>query len=187
MDYDESTSYLSPSLQGRLTGGRRGVFARRRIRSGEVLAVWGGEVMTEKRFNRLPAERQRISVQVEEHLYLAPQAEGPAEWFNHSCDPNAGMMGQITLVALRDIAPGEEVCYDYAMSDGSPYDEFECHCGAAACRGRITGNDWRKAELWEQYRGYFSPYLQRRIEALRTREAAPLKLLRRPVRSAAER
>jgi hypothetical protein len=172
MDYDEPTSHLSPALGSRPVNGGRGVFAKRRIRAGEVLAVWGGEVMPERRFNQLPPERQRISVQIEEDLYLAPAVEGPAEWVNHSCHPNAGVLGQVSLVAMRDIEVGEEVCYDYAMSDGSPYDEFTCHCGAPQCRGRVTGNDWRIPELWERYRGYFSPYLQRRIDHLRQHQTA---------------
>ena len=48
----------------------------------------------------------------------------PADWVNHSCEPNCGLSGQIALVALRRLEPGEEVCFDYAMSDGSPYDQF---------------------------------------------------------------
>ena len=40
-----------------------------------------------------------------------------------------------------------------------------CQCGGPDCRGRITGNDWQLPDLWERYRGHFSPYLQRRIDA----------------------
>jgi hypothetical protein len=79
------------------------------------------------------------------------------------------MSGQIALVAIRDIQAGEELCYDYAMSDGSPYDEFECNCGAPNCRGRVTGDNWRDAELQEKYAGYFSPYLQRRIDQMQVK------------------
>ncbi|HMY16300.1 MAG TPA: hypothetical protein PKA58_08205, partial [Polyangium sp.] len=52
---------------------------------------------------------------------------------------NAGLDGQIVLRAMRGIVPGEEICYDYAMSDGSDYDEFECTCGTPDCRQQITG------------------------------------------------
>ncbi len=58
---------------------------------------------------------------------------------------------------------------DYAMCDGSPYDEFDCECGSPLCRGRVTGEDWRNPELWQRYAGHFSPYLARRIDALRRR------------------
>ena len=90
----------------------------------------------------------------------------PADYVNHSCEPNLGLRGQISLVALRDIQANEEVCFDYAMTDSTPYDEFECHCGLPTCRGTITGNDWKRPELWAKYAGYFSPYLQRRIDRL---------------------
>ena len=40
------------------------------------------------------------------------------------------------------------------------------------CRGRVTGNDWRDPTLWKRYAGHFSPYLQRRINALQ-REQSP--------------
>lgn len=40
-----------------------------------------------------------------------------------------------------------------------------CRCGTPACRGRVTGQDWRRPELHERYRGDFPPYLQRRIDA----------------------
>jgi hypothetical protein len=76
------------------------------------------------------------------------------------------LSGQITLVAIRDIEPNEEVCFDYAMSDSSDYDEFECHCGTTSCRTKVTGLDWKLPELQRRYRGYFSPYLQRRIDRM---------------------
>ncbi len=150
-----------------MVDGSRSAFARFPIRKGDVIAIWGGQVVSRERFTQLPASLQQISVQIEDDVYLAPTREGPGEWINHSCDPNAGMSGQVVLVALRDILPGEQVCYDYAMTDGSPYDEFTCGCGSPLCRGHVTGNDWSLAALWDRYHGYFSPYLQRRIDMMR--------------------
>jgi len=95
------------------------------------------------------------------------QPSEPADYVNHSCQPNAGLSGQIVLLALRDIAAGEEVCYDYATSDSCPYHEFECACGSPQCRGWVTGSDWKRPELWERYADYVSPYLQRRIALLK--------------------
>ena len=105
--------------------------------------------------------------------------EGAADWVNHSCDPNAGLVGQIVLVALRDIKVGEEICFDYATSDGSPYDEFECGCGSRLCRHHVTGDDWKLPELQKRYEGHFSPYIQRRIDGHKARPAAsPRKTVR---------
>lgn len=165
--FKQPTCYLSPKLEGKeRSDGSRGVYALEPVRAGERLAVWGGEIVDWESLMKLPPEVRRFSVQVEEGLYLVSGREGPADWVNHSCNPNAGLDGQIVLVALRNIAVGEEVCFDYAMSDSTPYDEFDCGCGAVNCRGRVTANDWLNPELQRRYAGHFSPYLQRRIAQL---------------------
>jgi uncharacterized protein len=165
-----TTSYLHPALYHIEGPSGRSVVSAMLLAKGTVLAVWGGTTYDAPSFFQLPPERRQISVQIEDHLFLVPEVEGPAEWINHSCMPNAGLSGQIVLVTLRDVSAGEEICYDYAMSDGSPYDEFECSCGAPTCRRRVTGNDWHIPELWDRYAGRFSPYLQRRIDSLQADE-----------------
>jgi hypothetical protein len=130
------------------------------------LAVFGGDVVPASELSRAGPDLRRLSLQIDEDLYVVSGVEGPGDWFNHACEPNAGLRGQLSLVALRPIKRGEEVCYDYAMSDGSSYDEFSCACGASLCRNRVTGDDWRLPELWARYEGHFSPYLQQRIERL---------------------
>ncbi len=145
-----------------------GVFATQPVAAGEVLAVWGGVVVPGGRLGNYTHYAQTHGIQVEEDLFLLPLTEDdPSDFFNHSCDPNAGLSGQICLVAMRPISVDEEVCFDYAMSDSNPYDEFECGCGAVNCRGRVTAEDWRRLDLQERYRGFFSPYLQRRMDAQR--------------------
>jgi uncharacterized protein len=167
---DHCTAYLTDKCAVRnrdITGGKA-VFARDVIEPGELIAVWSGRIVTAEELDELSEEIRRHTVQVEEGLYLASHGpdEGP-DFINHSCDPNVGLEGQIALVALQRILPGDEVTIDYAMCDGSPYDEFECACGSPICRGRVTGDDWRNPILWERYAGRFSPYLERRIRALK--------------------
>jgi hypothetical protein len=161
--------FLSPKLEVRAEPdkGGFGVYAIEAVAAGEVVSVWGGYIVDAEQLAKLPHDVQQHSVQIEEGLYLATigGAES-ADFINHSCDPNLGLRGQIALVALRDIEIGEEVCFDYAMTDCTPYDEFECRCGTAACRGTVRGDDWKLPELWAKYAGYFSPYLQRRIDRL---------------------
>lgn len=160
--------YLSPKCESRFVPGKGyGAFALEPIAAGELIAAWGGTVIPGEALTDLSDERRMLSVQIEENLFLAPDRLGPGDRINHSCSPNAGISGSSNVVAMRDIAPGEEITYDYAMSDGSPYDEFDCACGSPACRKRVTGDDWRRPELWEKYDGYFSMYLRRRIERLK--------------------
>ncbi|NJL72784.1 MAG: SET domain-containing protein, partial [Candidatus Competibacteraceae bacterium] len=146
-------------------GEQLGVFALQPIRQGELLGLFGGDIMTADQLTQVADDIRPLSIQVEEDLYLVSLDPSPGDRFNHCCDPNAGVEGHIAIVALRDIKAGEHICFDYAMSDGSEYDEFECQCGSPLCRGRVTGNDWQIPELQERYKGHFMPYLQRRIEA----------------------
>jgi SET domain-containing protein len=162
-------SYCTPKIELRACEekGGYGLFARQPIAAGELLAMWGGQIVTSEQLAALPIDRQTHGIQVDEDLYQVPLSEGdPADYFNHSCNPNSGLNSPISLVAMRDIAAGDEVCFDYAMSDSSDYDEFECHCNTPHCRKRITGKDWQLPELQKRYYGYFSPYLQRRIELM---------------------
>lgn len=163
------SSYLSPKCEARPIFGddHQGIFALEPIHAGELVAVFGGEVMTYEQMMTYPPEIVRQSIQVEEGLYLVSTYPSPGDKFNHSCDPNAWIEGHIAIVARRDIAVGEHICFDYATCDGSPYDEFTCLCGAASCRGKITGDDWRNPELQARYKGHFMPYLQRRIDGQR--------------------
>jgi hypothetical protein len=180
------SSFLSPKCESRRKPNNQdGVFATKPIKKGELIAIFGGLICDWDTFQTLPEKNRSLSIQVEDQYFLVPEHIGQGDYFNHSCDPNAGLSGQIALVAMRDIAPAEEVRFDYAMSDGMPYDEFDCDCGAPSCRRHITGNDWQIKELQERYAGYFSPYLQRHIEHFKIapsprRRAVPYNGLVRP-------
>lgn len=162
-------NWLTPKAQARPAGAKgMGSYAAEPIRAGETVAAFGGWVVDEPGLASLPAERVSRTMQIDDALYLAP-GETPehGDFVNHSCDPNCGLMGATVVVAMRDIAVGEELCFDYAMSDGSDYDEFDCLCGSDRCRGTVTGRDWRLPELHHRYAGWFSPYLARRIQSLK--------------------
>ncbi|MFN8386095.1 MAG: SET domain-containing protein [Anaerolineales bacterium] len=164
------TSHLNPKCSSGAfeEKGGCGVFAREPIKKGELLALFGGRIASRDEIDpNMPHFTQRV-LQIEDDYYLiTPRPLEPSDCFNHSCEPNAGFTGQVGVVAMRDIKAGEEVTFDYAMCDGSIYDEFTCQCGSANCRGQVKGTDWTIPELWEKYDGYYMPYLARRIEKLK--------------------
>ena len=65
-----------------------------------------------------------------------------ARWINHACEPNCKAEeedGRIFIDALRDIAPGEELFYDYGLIIDERYtpalkQQYACRCGSARCR-----------------------------------------------------
>jgi len=167
-DNKPHANHLSPKLTVRLCSDKpgQGVFAVEPVDAGEVVAVWGGRIVPAEIASALPPQTRRYVVQVEDDQYLAPLDRiDPAELINHCCQPNCGLQGQITLVALRRIQPGEEITFDYGTTDSSTFLEFECACVKNPCRNHVRADDWRRPDVQAGSQGHFSPYLQRRIDA----------------------
>jgi hypothetical protein len=158
-------SFLSAKAEVRTAGAKGvGVFARAPIAAGETVAAFGGSAVHTDEFYALSNARRVHGIQIADDLFMVgPDEPEPADRVNHSCDPNAGIVGNVLLVAMREIGVDEEICFDYAMADSDDYDEFACECGAATCRRTVTGADWKLPELQDRYRGWTSSYLERRI------------------------
>jgi hypothetical protein len=160
-------NWLHPDVEARPAGVKgTGSYARRAIPAGATVAAFGGSVVTRDHLDLVSEDRRSRSIQIDEHLYLlSSEHPEPGDMVNHSCDPSCGLMGSNLVVAMRDLEPGDEITFDYAMCDGSDYDEFICGCESEHCRGLITGADWLRPELQQRYDGWFSSYLARRIAA----------------------
>lgn len=160
-------SYISPrAAKGRRSGIEgRGLIAVEAIGRDEVVAVKGGHIVDTLTLHALPERLQNSEIQIADGLHLAALDEAEYEpvmlFLNHSCEPNVGFAGNIVLVAMRDVAAGEELTTDYALFDDYQ-GSMRCRCGTASCRGTIDGRDWRRPELQRRYGRYFSWYLQRR-------------------------
>jgi SET domain-containing protein len=66
-----------------------------------------------------------------------------AMFINHSCQPNCETEetgGRVWIKAIRNIAAGEEITYDYCLYDGADDDQAICNCGAPKCRGTMYSN-----------------------------------------------
>jgi SET domain-containing protein len=162
------SSWFSPKTQKRTSAIQgRGLFAREAIAAGEIVAVKGGAIMDAASFALVRDEVSPAEIQIEDGLYIAPRSAAEVETnilcLNHSCNPNVGVRGQITFVAMRAIPAEAELTIDYAMIDGDPDERMACACGARECRGIVTGDDWRRRELQRRYAGYFSRYIQDRL------------------------
>lgn len=86
---------------------------------------------------------------------------------NHSCEPTLGWRDDTTLVAVREVAAGDELTLDYATAIDDPEFVMMCHCETYRCRQVIEGTDWQIPQLQSRYAGFWRPQLQRRIDAAR--------------------
>jgi hypothetical protein len=134
------------------------------------LTVFGGRIFTRVEEDQLPEGMQDYGLQISEEFVIGSKCESDIEfddYFNHSCDPNAGFKGQIFLVAMREIEKDAQVTFDYGMvlfaaANARPYN-IKCFCNAKNCRGSITDNDWRLPDLQRRYDGFFQWFLQEKI------------------------
>ena len=161
-------SYRSPKTEVRASQIHgRGLFATMGIAKDEIVAVKGGHIVDRKTLReRITPRLGPVEIQIGQDLFIAPVTDEERElsmlYSNHSCNPNLGVRGKITFVAMRDIRVGEELTHDWATTDDDEY-SVECECGAANCRKILTGKDWQKPELQKRYAGYFSAYLADKI------------------------
>ncbi len=94
------------------------------------------------------------------------------DYINHSCDGNTWYLNPDLLVARRDIKKGEEITYDYVLTEANP--EWilaeKCLCGASNCRGKVTGNDWKIERLQAEYENHFFPHVNKLIQKSKLEE-----------------
>lgn len=161
-------SWLSKKVQKKKVSHGFGLFAKGKIKKGEKVIVFGGYVMTEKQFDSLGEKMKSYPFQIDDDLYfgLAKISEvEEADCLNHSCNPTCGFDGEITIVAMKDIKKGEEITIDYAMCLSSKnVVPMDCVCGFKFCRNKITSNDWKIKYLQKRYKGFFEPFLEKKIK-----------------------
>ena len=160
------SSYITPKARKGVSSAGRGLVAVAPIAAGEVVAIKGGHIVTTAALRSLPERLQNSEVQIAGGFHLAAVQDAEYEpvmlFINHSCEPNVGFAGNIVLVAMRDISPGEELTTDYALFDD--YDGMMgCQCRTPSCRGTIGGRDWQRPDLQRKYGDYFSSYLLHRL------------------------
>jgi uncharacterized protein len=158
-------SYISPKVEihkSMIHGS--GMFAKRKIRKGEIVFIKGGYILTGKEL--FSSEKIYSYLPIDDDFFIGSrnkqEEDGIKLFLNHSCEPNCGLRGEITFVAMVDIQIGQELTCDYAMIDDDDY-KFTCNCGGACCRKIVTGSDWKIVEIQNRYYNYFARYLIEKI------------------------
>ena len=129
----------------------KGVFARRAIAAGERIIEYKGERITwpeaQRRHPHDPSDpNHTFYFHVDDDNVIDAKYGGnAARWINHACDPNCEsdqVDGRVFIKAVRNLAAGDELFYDYGLVIDERYTaklkrEYACRCGAAACRGTM--------------------------------------------------
>ncbi|MBT3408824.1 SET domain-containing protein-lysine N-methyltransferase [Candidatus Woesearchaeota archaeon] len=147
----------------------RGIFAKEKINTNEIIAIKNGYIFNQKKFNKLPFECKIYCSQIDDNFFLGPkkitEIEQNAIFINHSCNPNVGIRGQIIFFAMRDINLNEELTLDYStqFTKMIAMKNTKCKCGNINCRSIIRDSDWKLNKLQIKYGNNFSEYILRKI------------------------
>lgn len=138
----------------RASTGGFGVFTRDPIRAGSLILEYGGAVVRGDELpSPYPADGDRY-LQIGPDLYRGPSG-GFDDYVNHSCDPNCWLRingDRVVQIALRDIAAGEELTFDYSTTMLDDGWTMPCACGSPSCRGTVAEFAKLPAEVRKRYR-----------------------------------
>lgn len=124
----------------------KGLFAENIIKKGEVVLIFEGEPVKSVDLPKDIDLGDLFPTGVDSYLIV----HDPELLINHSCNPNAGFSDDSILIAIRDIAPGEQVTFDYSTVGADGW-EMDCLCGEKECRKRIKDFRFLSDDLKEKY------------------------------------
>lgn len=130
-----------------------GVVATGPIKKDELIASFDGEIYYGETNDDFPEEILNYPITFGPDR--ARNSKGIANKLNHACSPNCGIHGDFDIVAMRDIKEGEELCWDYDMSEDHDW-SMECGCGSPECRKLIHGFRHLSHAKKAEYKGYIS-------------------------------
>jgi SET domain-containing protein len=137
----------------------KGIFALRDIRKDEIISTFTGPRVRIERLDDFPPEvvDHLFNVGIDEYLV----AREPEVRTNHSCDPNAGIVHDVCLIAMRDIPKDEEITFDYSVIIADDW-VLECRCGSPLCRKIIGKYRDLPSEIKEKYGDYSPEWIKNR-------------------------
>ncbi len=120
-----------------------GVYTASAIRKGTRIIEYVGEHITADEADRRYEGAPRTYLYGLDDGKTVIDGAGLGAYLNHSCDPNCEVdeiKGRVWILALRDIAAGEELLWDYNLYDDD--DPAPCYCGSPKCRGTMYSREW---------------------------------------------
>lgn len=153
----------------------KALIANRPITSGETISAFDGRIVRHPSSsivtlpNDYPELFGRHAIQIAKDKWqdsIGSDYISIARYASHSCDPNCGIKNRNYIVAMRDIQPGQEITWDYAMTENPEADDFamQCLCGAPACRRVIKGYRHLPEDFRTRYEGFISAWLTKEID-----------------------
>ena len=135
----------------------KGIILDTDVKKDEIIFRFTGKVV---RNPSMPWHYGRAWLQTGYAEWVVPARGAPGNYLNHSCNPNAGLRGRNTIVAMRTIKKGEEAAVDYALSETLPLWHIRCNCKAKNCRKLVKPYQDLPHQRQRKYVKYTAQYIK---------------------------
>ena len=134
----------------------KGLFTQRAFKRHEIVLELRGELKFFVSRTAADAHMFENWIGIGKDRWIDP-AE-PFVYLNHSCEPNLSVRGKREMIALRDIAAGEELTFDYSITvDELPW-TMDCLCATPSCRKVVRAIQFLPPDMVASYLPYINPY-----------------------------
>lgn len=153
--YCADANKIKPGLQA-------GLFATRDIKVGETIFYAQGERLNLHVTSKTLSARYANALGIKRDNWINPPDSNPLRFLNHSCEPNAGIKGEVTIVARKPIKKDEHITIDYSITECDELWTLEttCSCDTKKCRKIISSIQSLPLKTFKQYLPYINRHMQ---------------------------
>lgn len=139
----------------------KGIFAKKDIEKGESIALIKGQIIDHIVVDKKTSAVGPNWIGIGKHKWIDPKIT--FDYINHSCNPNTGIKGAKTVVALKNIKKNEEISIDYSITEEDILWKLpkKCKCGNKKCRKIIKSIQFLPKKVYTSYLPYIPRYFQK--------------------------
>ncbi len=138
----------------------KGIFSKVNIKKDEILFIVKGTTKKGDYNSKFYTEGPNW-LALEKNKWLSPYDKNPWRYINHSCNPNAGLKGKVTVVAMKEIKKNKQITIDYSITEDDPYWKMKCICEQKNCRKIIRSIRFIPPMLFNKYKNYIPKFLRK--------------------------
>ncbi|MBS3113496.1 SET domain-containing protein [Candidatus Woesearchaeota archaeon] len=139
----------------------KGLFAKTDIKKNEAIFSVQGRIIKESKYYAGSYYKTGPRwLTIGKNTWVSPLRSNPWWFINHSCKPNAGLRGKVTVVAMKNIKKGSEITIDYSITEDYPSWQMKCECSHNNCRKVIRSVRFLPDGIFKKYKPFIPKFLQ---------------------------
>lgn len=135
-----------------------GLFVSKSVKRGGFVCFIKGKIKNKINKNKKDAMSNSCWVGISKNAWIDPKY--PYLYINHSCNPTVGIRGKVTVVALDDMKPGDEIVIDYSTIEADRRWSMSCACGESKCRKVVKSIEFLPEKYFKNYLPFVSTYFR---------------------------